>query len=71
MAQKENSQVIALLPKNLEKSTVKKGNYALKMTLNLAAITSKNYNKFFDKIQKKLYPINELKQIISSQHHRY
>ena len=42
-----------------------------KLIPNIAAITSKDYDKFFSKIRKKPYTGNELKQMVPSKYHDY
>ena len=50
MAKKEDYKVAALWPKDFEELNVKIDGYTPVLTLDLAAITPKDYNNFFSKI---------------------
>ena len=71
MAEKENHQVIALWSKDFEKLDIKIDGYIPVLISDLFAITSEDYNKFFNKIQTKSYTKKELKQMIFSKYHNY
>ena len=71
MAEKEDNQVAALWPKDFEELDVKMDGYTLVFTLDFAAITSKDYDKFFSKIRKKPYTREELKKMILSEYKKY
>lgn len=71
IAGKKNYQVAVLWPKVFKELDIEIDSYTLILTSNFAAIIPKDYNKFFNKIWKKLYTKKELKQIIFSEYYNY
>ena len=71
MAEKEDYQVAALWPKDFEELDAQIDGYTPVLTSDFAAITPKDYDKFFSKIRKRPYTKKELRQMIPSEYHNY